>query len=220
MLAPLNAYTINRIEEDRRALANELHDELGSIAVLMSLELHNARNQLKARKLDELATSLSQLLNLLDALREYKHRVISGLRPPMLKELGVDLAIRGYAQDFCLRAGLDLSVTSDASLPAMDENVSLALFRVVQESLTNTKKHAFAKRVSIAVYATNSTVTIEVVDDGCGIGERRLGFGLMGIQERMQMLGGYARFERVNAFGGTRIVATVPLGNDPALSEM
>ncbi len=211
-LAGLNRYTTNRIEKERKTLASELHDELGSVLTLMSFELDNAINQLKRDEKEALEKTLSQINELVKSIREYKHRVVSGLRPPLLQELGLEASLQTFAEEFCGRSKLALTMNFTGNVPPLAEEAALAFFRAVQESLTNIAKYARASAVQINLKTSDDALHLEIVDNGCGLPlSKGNGFGLIGIRERMHDLGGDACFERLGESGGTRVSARIPL---------
>lgn len=215
-LAELNAHAVATIERERKTLARELHDEMGSILTLMSLELAQLESRHKAGSLapQALGQSLTQLGGLVESLRQYKHRVISGLRPPLLQELGLEMAMQSYVDEFARSAGIEVDADIEPNLPLIKEEAALALFRVLQESLTNTAKYAQASKVRVRFHTDARQLSLEVVDDGKGLPPGRdptsRSFGLQGIRERIQALGGTASFSRVNRAGGTRVWVAIP----------
>ena len=217
-LAALNRYTVNRIEQERKSLASEFHDELGSVLTLLSLELDNAAGQLQRDEKEALRQTLAQLNELVESIRQYKYRVIAGLRPPLLQELGLEASLQTHAQEFCERSNLALKLNFADAVPPLSEEASLAFFRTVQEALTNVVKYAGASAVEISLSIQDGRLCLDIVDDGCGLKiTKNAGFGLIGIRERMHALGGDARFEQISDIGGTRISASIPIaGNGPA----
>lgn len=214
-LAELNAHAVATIERERKTLARELHDEMGSILTLMSLELAQLQSKHKAETMapDSLEKGLGQLSGLVESLRQYKHRVISGLRPPLLQELGLEMALQSYVDEFARSAGIEVEADIEPGLPLIKEDAALALFRVLQESLTNTAKYAQASKVRVRFQTDETQLCLEVVDDGKGLPASPHGsrsFGLQGIRERIQALGGTASFSRVDRAGGTRVCVVVP----------
>src|SRR5690606_38106603 len=108
-------HTIETNENERKALARELHDEMGSILTLMSFQIERLKEHLSQ---DETGlSSATQLGELVDALRQYKHRVIAGLRPPLLQELGLDMALRTHIESFAESSGTAVAIHIDEGLP-------------------------------------------------------------------------------------------------------
>jgi len=211
-LAELNAHAVATIERERKTLARELHDEMGSNLTLMSLELARLRGP-QPLEPEALQKGLAQLASLVESLRQYKHRVISGLRPPLLQELGLEMAMQSYLEEFARSSGIEIDVDIEPNLPLIKEDAALALFRVLQESLTNTAKYAHAHMVRVRFDTDDKALRLEVSDDGQGlpiVPDTSRSFGLQGIRERIHALGGTASFSRVSRSGGTRILVTIP----------
>lgn len=216
LLADLNAHAIASVERERKFLARELHDEMGALHTLMALEIANTKQACEKGQLSaqETLESLGRLNQLLKSLREYKHRIIAGLRPPLLEDLGLELAIRNHLEELAQRSNLVFHVQIDESLPEVQEDVALALFRVLQEAMSNTSKYAQAKHVHVSLHNLGDALRLEVVDDGVGLPDEptrgKRSYGLLGIRERIQALGGWTQFQRAGPKGGTRIVAVAP----------
>ncbi len=188
-LSELNNHTIETIENERKALARELHDEMGSILTLMSFQIERLKEHLSQ---DETGlTSATQLGELVDALRQYKHRVIAGLRPPLLQELGLDMALRTHIESFAESSGTAVAIHIDEGLPTLKESAALAVFRSLQEGLTNVGKYANARSVTVDLICDQGELVMELTDDGVGLPHNALSgsrFGLVGIRERIQAL--------------------------------
>jgi signal transduction histidine kinase len=209
-------------EEERRRLRRDLHDGLGPALAAIGLRAEAAKELLdvdstSARaQLDELRVEASQ------ALADIR-RLVYDLRPPALDELGLVGAIRQQAASLSSppRAGtadagdtgsprLAVDVEAPAGLPALPAAVEVAAYRIAVEALTNTARHADARRCSIRL-ATGRDLTIEVIDDGRGLPEDlEAGVGITSMRERASELGGSLVVEPVAA-GGTRVWAQIPL---------
>ena len=165
-----------------------------------------------------LRTKARSIESMLDLAMGTASRVARELRPGILKEFGLPAAIECQAEDFAQRTGVtckvqcdDYFVGIDAGEP--DDATSLALFRIVQETLTNVAKHAHASLVALRLSREDDTIALEIRDNGRGISEHDMtkakSFGLRGIRERVNSLGG--AFEIAAAeHGGTRITLKVP----------
>lgn len=216
-LPEMNRHTVATIEHERKALATELHDEMGSVLTLMSLELARARRAATSACVTSLEASLTRLDELVDSLRQYKHRVIAGLRPPLLQELGLEATLQGYVEDFGQRSGIDVRLDVRSPLPSLREEAALALFRVAQESLTNVAKYARATRVRLRLFSENAKVHLEIEDDGCGVDahrKREHGFGWLGMRERVQALRGRMQVRCAGLQGGTLVAVSLPMTDD------
>jgi signal transduction histidine kinase len=150
-----------------------------------------------------------------------KRRIIDGLRPMLLQHLGLSPALRDYVTQWSKKTGVpvDLQLRTERSLPS---DAGLALFRVVQESLTNVAKYAKAQHVSVALTEDAAGVCVTITDDGIGISPETLAHptshGLTGMQQRVAPFGG--TFHVTSEPGnGTRIMARIPLPGDTPARE-
>jgi len=193
-------------EEERRRWARELHDEtlqgLGGLRLM--LVTGRRRDEAGLREVvDEAVTRLEEEIGALRGL-------IRELRPAALDELGPAAAIEGLAERISERYGVD--VDCDVSLGARhDPELETAVYRIVQESLTNAVKHAAARRIDVRVQERDGSVRVEVADDGRGFDPqvRHEGFGLGGMRERVALLHG--NFEIASSSAGTRVEAVLPV---------
>ena len=210
-LQSLSASLQNYREEERTRIARELHDELGQLLTGIRMEVSWLGSRLlpDQRTLsDKVATVKGQIDRTIATVR----RISSELRPLVLDDLGLSAAASWYVDQFSARTGLAV----DLSLPDVDPErgdvVATALFRVLQESLTNVARHAQAEKVSVCLAFENGVWSLSVSDDGLGFvpksGEPG-DIGLVGMRERAQNLGG--RFSVTSAPGqGTRIDVAIP----------
>lgn len=200
-------------EEDRRAIARDLHDSVGQslTAIRIQTQLlgsHLARTEASSR---ETATGLAaQIAKSTDTTLEEVRRALARLRPAALDEVGLGAAVERLADDAAEQLGVEVS--RELAVPAgLPTTVETAIYRIVQEALTNVARHARGvTRARVAIRAEGDRVHIEVEDDGPGLspspGEGR---GMVGMRERAELLGG--RFETFAVEPhGTRVVAEVP----------
>jgi signal transduction histidine kinase len=216
-LAELSSYLEAAKEEERERIARDIHDELGSILVAIKIEA-----SLLAGKLPDGENPLRQkalsIENLLDQAMGTASRVARELRPGILKEFGLQAAIECQAEDFSQRTGIvcrfQCELPSEMEGAELDERRSLALFRIVQEALTNVAKHAHASLVVLRLYREGRHAVLEVRDNGRGIAENDINkprsFGLRGIRERSRSLDGDFRIE-ASEQGGTHLTVILPL---------
>lgn len=193
-------------EEERGRISRDLHDQIGQAltALLLGLD-QNLENPDRP--------SLQRLKELTSVTLADVRRIALDLRPSVLDELGLEAGIRRYARDVHERYGLDVSVL--VNLPArLQHQEEVVLYRVVQEGLTNVVRHARARRASVVVTSYNSYVQCVVEDDGVGFDEKGLlpgeQVGLMGMRERLDVLGGSLRIESAPA-EGTTLYARLPV---------
>jgi signal transduction histidine kinase len=199
-------------EEDRRRIRRDLHDGLGPVLSGVGLRLAAAAQAVesepsRARELISVSRS-----DLADALTDVR-RLVHGLRPPALDDLGLVAAIEQHAEQ-ARAAGLDVRVSADqvSGLPAA---VEVAAYRIVAEALTNVVRHARARVADIALRREAAALVVQVSDDGVGISsERRAGVGLLSLRERAAELGGSTAVT-CPVEGGTRIRVELPVGGAP-----
>ncbi|MCG8456000.1 MAG: GAF domain-containing sensor histidine kinase, partial [Holophagales bacterium] len=201
----LSAENVNRWEEERRHIARELHDEAGQALVGIRLGL-----EVMARRLTGEAASVREQIGDLgrqvdQATRQIKD-LAQRLRPPTLDRLGLDTALQQLAEEYSERTGLRVEL-SLASMPErLPAAVETSFFRIAQEALTNVVSHAEASRARLCLEADVEQIVLTIDDDGRGFSLETItpGLGLLGMQERVDMLGGDFRVES-DAGRGTRI---------------
>ena len=207
-------------EEERRRIARELHDETSQVISTLALSLDTAISTLPQNaSRDRLLEARALALRTLDGI----HRLSFDLRPSVLDDLGLFRAIEWYAERDLKRRGIAVRCESDEQDGRLAPEIETALFRAVQEAITNIVKHAQAETVLIQCATTPRAVTIEIEDDGRGFDPADIsqtaangrGLGLAGIQERMEILGGTAMIDSAPG-QGTRVVLTVPRGENHA----
>lgn len=195
-------------ENERRRLARELHDRIGANLTALSLNLKLVRNEWQ-----KTSTRLDDSEKLLDSTAQLVRDVLTDMRPPGLDELGLLAALREHADQVAQRSGLVLQVQGAEPRPRLPPATEIALFRVVQEALTNIVKHARASAVTISLSPQPGMVTLTVADDGTGFdGEARAmaaGMGMASMRERAEAVGARARIESAPGLG-TRVIVEVP----------
>jgi len=207
-LAELSSHLEAVREEERERIARDIHDELGSILVRLKIEA-----TLLASKLPEDTRPKARSIeNLLDQAMSTASRVARQLRPGILKEFGLAAAVECQADDFAHSTGITCKAQCDEGIE-LDGDTSLALFRIVQEALTNVAKHAHASLVVVRLRHEHGNITLEIRDNGRGIAEHDMdkprSFGLRGIRERIQSLNGSFHLSSAEQ-GGTLLVLRVP----------
>ncbi|HSP33461.1 MAG TPA: PAS domain S-box protein, partial [Thermoanaerobaculia bacterium] len=203
------------IEEERRRIARELHDEMGQHLTALRVLLHTVRPA---------GDVGGHLKSIVDRLDQSVDRLTLALRPAALDHLGLHAAITSLAEEFSTASG----VRVDVHLPGVEDErfadgIETAIYRVVQEALTNVWKHSNAKTASVIVERDGDALRMIVEDDGCGFdgetvfdGEAARGrFGVLGMRERLAILGGAMHIES-QAGSGTTIYVRVPLASPPA----
>ncbi|MHB1024648.1 MAG: PAS domain-containing sensor histidine kinase [Desulfobacteria bacterium] len=210
------------IEEERARISREIHDELGQALTAMKLGLSVTRRNLASdghaglsEKIHEIEQDASRVIRTI-------RRIATELRPGVLDELGVSAAIEWVVKDFQNRTGIGCEVTIKAGENISDPARATAIFRIVQESLTNIMRHASATQVKVKLEKKGHTLILEVRDNGVGIGEGRIfapmSLGLTGIRERVRILGGQTEISGIPG-EGTLVRVTLPKGKKPKSSD-
>lgn len=207
---------ISAQEDERKRIARELHDEAGQTLTALTLNLAEVEEALtsdskKAEQMVEQAKALA--VRLLAEIR----RLISDLRPMVLDELGLIPALRNYAKSFSQLAGLDIQIRAGSPVKRLELPIETALYRIAQEALNNVAKHAHASKAAVYLSVDDSRVIISIEDNGKGFDVQDIfrsrnhsrGLGLLGMQERVQLLGGIFRLESQLGLG-TKVVAEIP----------
>jgi PAS domain S-box-containing protein len=210
-LQELSASLQNVREEERARIARELHDELGQALTGMRMEVSWLGGRLLPEQqvlIDKVAAIKGQIDQTIAAVR----RISSELRPLVLDDLGFAAAAGWYVNQFAARTGLAIDLDLPADDPEQGGAVATALFRVLQESLTNVARHARASQVAVRLSRRDEQWQLSIADNGVGLAadaNQHGGFGLVGMRERVQMLGGRLAVGATPA-GGTTIEAVIP----------
>jgi two-component system, NarL family, sensor histidine kinase DevS len=210
---------IEASEAERRRWARELHDETLQDLASLKMILSTARRSEDPVRVESILDQATEQLTLgIASLRQ----LITDLRPPILDEAGVQPALEhlvdrlGVVSDLDVRMNIDLAYESGRRSFRLAPAVEDALYRVVQEALNNVVKHAGASRVDVTIVEAHGRIDLRIADDGVGLGDRRdsTGFGLIGMQERIELIGGSIEIVCPEA-GGTEIRASVPVASGP-----
>jgi len=212
-LSELSTSLQNVQEEERARLAHDLHDELGSILVSSKMDVSWAYNRLKHTE-PLIAQRLARAMTVLDEGVDIKRRIIEDLRPTVLDNLGLPAALDWYVNQIGQRGNLKCILSIDPAEVQLPDAVAIALFRVVQEALTNIVRHANAANAWITTEYQKDRVLLTIRDDGAGLPKgterKRLSHGILGMRLRITSLGGEFAIESP-AGGGTTIRVSVPL---------
>jgi signal transduction histidine kinase len=214
-LQRFSARLLHAQEEEQRRIARELHDEVGQTlsAVKMELTVAGRRLDRTGSGADLLADALSSVDSALRTVRDLSRL----LHPSALDDLGLVAALESQLSDFRRRHGITVDFVHDGFETRRGDEIERAVYRIVQEALTNVARHAHARGVRVDVSADDRTCRVLVEDDGVGfdVAEaerpgRRRGLGLLGIRERVSQLNGSVQIESGQT-GGTRISVHLPL---------
>jgi signal transduction histidine kinase len=212
-LTRLSQHLFQVAEDEKARLAAEVHDDLGSLLTLLSLKLNDMGKRL-ADSDPDLVVEHRDVTRLLRNLIDSQRRIVGSLRPVLLDSFGLGLAVRHHVEDWAKNTGLDVRVDLPTVLPDLDPALALALFRVIQESLTNIAKHARASRVRVTLAVDHSEIRLSVEDNGAGVSASKLqdanSHGLIGMRERIARFGGRLNVTLGPDGHGTRVVSVVP----------
>ena len=210
-------------DSERRRIARELHDSVGQYLAGLKINL----NQLQTGVRIDPPTLLRETVELTDCAIQEVRTISHLLHPPLLEDLGFLSAARWYVDEYGKRSQVKVSLIIDEPIERLPREVEIALFRVLQESLTNVYRHAAARSVDVRIVCNDGHVTLTVADDGKGIPHEVLarfhdgaapGIGLGGMRERLAEFGGKILVESsaaVRLFRQSFPPAPVPMENNP-----
>jgi signal transduction histidine kinase len=204
-------------EEERARVARELHDELGQVLTSLKLEFMWLVDELRKSEPKpgiQLVNRLQSLIGLIEISIQSVRQISSDLRPAVLDHFGLKDAIQWEATKFQARTGIRCRVEWEITHGLEERSRELALFRILQEALTNVVRHAHAGAVRIAAREHGRTLTLTIRDNGRGITKAELSsvesIGLLGMTERARLLGGVVRITG-GPGRGTTVTVTVPV---------
>jgi signal transduction histidine kinase len=210
-LSSLSEFLQTQAEAEKAKLAQELHDELSRILTPAKMDV----NWLEGRcgGPNDVGRRLERLSELLDSGIDVKRRIIENLRPSLLDHLGLTPAVQWHVEEACKAAGLSCDVQFSGNVERLSPDVEIALYRVVQEAMTNVVRHARAANVEVCVERTRDGIGVTVHDDGVGMQDvdaaMRAAYGMGAMRQRLSAVGG--RLEVFSSPGhGTRVRAFVP----------
>lgn len=216
-LRALSERSINSLEEERRRIALTLHDDTGQALTMLIINLEHLESQLPPEE-NRIRSKLNKSLELArDSLASLR-KIVYGLRPSILDDLGLIPAIRWYARANLEEVGIMVDIHTDEDLPAISSHLSSNLFRIAQEAINNIVRHSKATMVDISLHQQGPEIILEVNDDGQGFDMviahdealQLQHLGLLSIQERAELAGGELKI--CSAPGrGTHISVCVPM---------
>jgi PAS domain S-box-containing protein len=210
-LESLATKLIEAQEKERRRIARELHDDFNQRLAALSVDLESMeRNSLPEPVAQQLATIRGRVGKISDDL----HDMAYGLHPSLIDHVGLEAAMRDHVSEFTKRTGLPVMFTAREVPQAISQEVTTNLFRVMQESLQNVFKHAKATDVAVKLSGSSKGIGLSVRDNGKGFdledkAARMKGLGLMSMQERARLLGGFLRIHSLPR-DGTKVCAWIP----------
>jgi signal transduction histidine kinase len=202
-------------DEERRRLARELHDSTGQMLTAMKMILSRLNAEGKGTQSDSL---VGQAIAINDDMSKQLRTMSYLLHPPLLDEIGLSSALHWYTEGFSQRSDINVDLEISPDFGRLPTDMEIALFRVVQECLTNVHRHSASPTAKIRLVRLADNVRLEITDSGHGISPDRLhagavvpGIGIMGIEERVRQFGG--DFSVNSSPKGTTVVATLPVKN-------
>ena len=209
-LSALSSHLQGRAEKEKSELARTLHDELGGLLTAAKMDLSWLQSRVDAPAHQE---RLAQLGSVLDEAMGLKRRVVEELRPSLLDHFGLATALRAYVDSACMKAGVvcDIRLPDDGA--PIPKDISITLFRIVQEGLNNIIRHAGARHVSLELTDGGGEYAFTLQDDGCGFDPSSTRdswpHGIMGMQQRVRALGGQFSLDSTPG-RGTTLRVSVP----------
>ncbi|MFL6711275.1 MAG: CHASE domain-containing protein [Massilia sp.] len=216
-LRRLAAHTNNIKEDERRRIAREIHDELGQSLLALRIEADMLAGRTSGHQPRLHARAIATVRQI-DATIKSVRQIINDLRPGVL-DLGLSAAVEWQVKEFRRRTGVECQLIEPHGEVSVSEQCATALFRILQESLSNIARHAKASKACVELSLHGGWIAMSISDNGIGIahrGRRRGSFGLVGIEERMNILNGVFRLDSVPG-EGTTIHISVPANADPVL---
>jgi PAS domain S-box-containing protein len=216
-LRELSARLLQVQDEERRRIARDLHDSTGQTLALLSMNLSALENE-ASRTNPELAKGLLENAEIVRKISAELRTLSYLLHPPLLDEMGLESALRWYTDGFDQRSGMKVELELSPDLGRLARELEIAIFRVLQECLTNIHRHAESPTAKIRIQRNRKSVVLEVHDEGKGIPAEKLakitsgadsGVGLRGMRERVQSLGGELQIKSNGK--GTDILVSIPV---------
>jgi len=212
------AHLQNIREEERVMLAREIHDELGQMLIALKIDMgmfkQNVIKSVKAEELEKVIVNFEQLYALLDTTIKTTRKIMTGLRPELLDLIGLIEASRLYIKEFSERYKIECKVDCPVTELDFESQQSIALFRILQEALSNVAKHSKATEVMISLNIIDNKIILKIADNGIGIDSshkaRCDSYGLIGMRERAYLLNGNLTVSGEPG-DGTSIIVEMPV---------
>jgi signal transduction histidine kinase len=208
-------------DEERRRIARELHDSVGQLLTAINMNLAKVKKE--KDQLSPIAQNcVEENTKLVEQVSTEIRTMSHLLHPPLLDEVGLESAIAGFIEGFRQRSKIDVQLTIDPGFDRLSPELEIAVFRVVQECLTNVHRHSGSKTALIRLAKKHGCVHLEVTDQGKGIpldkqdrlnSPAAVGVGVRGMRERIRQLGGVLQVDSSST--GTSVTATLPIEDAP-----
>jgi len=226
-LRDLSGRLLRLRDEEQRRIARGLHDSTAQILCALAIHVERVQELVLRGEISRSQKLLAQTTDLAEQAIAEIRTLSYLLHPPLLDDLGLEGAVPWYAAGFCSRCGIRVNVEVQPHLGRFSNETELALFRVVQEALTNIHRHSGSPTSDITLFKDASRITLQVKDHGRGMQPRALGIrgdtsafigvGIAGMQERIRQLEGVLEIE--SGDGGTCITVMLPIGSAKLASE-
>jgi PAS domain S-box-containing protein len=207
----LSGRLIETLEDERKRISRELHDEVGQCLSAINLYLNMIKNKINR---NDLNGYFDKIINIVDETLEISRKISSDLRPNLLDKLGLVPTIKWYIEEFVKRYGLNVKMNVEDIDEKIDKKIEINIYRIVQEAINNIIKHSKASKVYIKLSKKNGQIFLKVKDNGKGFimnsKYNRNGLGLIGMTERVDLLGGEILIDSAPK-KGTKIEVKIPL---------
>ena len=214
--AELNRHLAGRLissqEVERQRIARELHDDIGQRIAALNIQIEQIAGQVDS---EQARARLRLLSRQAEEIASDVHRISYNLHPSKLQIIGLPAALRSLCRDVSKQRQLDVAFTHGALPPSVEANLSLCLYRIVQEALHNVARHSHAPSAQVSLTYDNGQITLQIADSGVGFDPGNIanaGLGLVSMRERVAALDGRLTIDAVPG-GGTRITARIPLAS-------
>lgn len=201
------------LETERTRIARDVHDEIGQFLSALKLDLSYIQEK-GSERWDELKEEIHMLMEKIDRALDTVAEICQELRPPILEDFGLAAAIEWHCEDVNKRTGIGCDVKVSPGLSPLDKDLSVALFRIFQEAITNVLRHAEATAVKVSLKEERSNLILKISDNGKGIPKGKIesprSLGIVGIRERLGFWKGDLVF-KASPSRGTTMIATVPV---------
>jgi len=221
-LRQLSARLIQMQDEERRRIARELHDSVGQLLAAISMNISAVRS---TSLTPVAAKAAAENAKLIDQISREIRTISHLLHPPLLDDVGLASALRWYVEGFSQRSKITVQLDVPSTIGRLDKDMEIAVFRVIQECLTNVHRHSGSDSASVRIAHEDGKIQVEIEDAGKGIplemreaisSSGRLGVGFRGMRERIAQLGGVLEVQSTGT--GTLVKATLPLETAPVRS--
>ena len=214
-LRKLAAHLEDVREEERTIIARNIHDELGQLATALKMDVSWLQKQLPKEN-QQWISKMQTISDLVDMTSGEIQRICSDLRPGVLDDLGLEDALEWYVSEYKKRTETVCKLSIEYDLARLNKHLSVAVYRMIQEALTNVRRHAKASKVTISITGKNGKLKLMIKDNGIGIKQEEIddskSFGLIGIEERALSMNGYSRISGKEG-EGTTLEIMLGIGN-------